>query len=569
MWTDPRALDPARRSAAATRALAQRLAVLAEQLEAAGHASDAVAPFLMRCLFTMFAEDIGLLPERAFTDLLTQCRGRLRVFPKAVESLWRAMDTGGYEARLMASVKRFNGYLFKDAAALPVTAPQLDLLVEAAEADWADVEPAIFGTLLERALDPRERHRLGAHYTPRAYVERLVTPTLLDPLRQRWHAAQAAAAQLDDAGKPADAAAHIQAFHRHLCGITVLDPACGTGNFLYVTLDHLKRLEGEVLATLHQYAGVQAALDMTGGLRVSPAQLTGLEVSPRAAAIAEVVLWIGYLQWHFRTHGSADRLDEPLLRAARCIRCQDAVLAYDEKVPQTDGEGRLRTRWDRRSFTTHPATGERVPDETAQEPVFDYTHPRPADWPEADFIVGNPPFIGQRRGMREALGDGYTEALRAAYYRRVPKSADFVMFWWYKAAKAVRKGLDGWTQPATRFGFVSTNSITQTFNRRVVEKQMKASPPVSLAFAIPDHPWVSGADGADVRVAMTAAEAAEDDEPQPGTLQTVTHEARTSGLEWDVTLATRTGNILADLTIGPDVMGAESLEANADLSVAA
>ncbi len=163
--------------------------------------------------------------------------------------------------------------------------------------------------------------------------------------------------------------------------------------------------------------------------------------------------------------------------------------------------------------------------------------------------------------MRKALGDGYTEALRDAYFRRVPKSADFVMFWWYKAAKAVRGKLDGWEETAERFGLITTNSIRQTFNRKIVTKQIEGSPALNLVFAIPDHPWVASEDGSDVRISMTVGEVTD----QPGTLQTVTREEQSKGIHWEVELAEQTGNILADLTIGADVAGAELLEGNDDL----
>jgi response regulator of citrate/malate metabolism len=219
--------------------------------------------------------------------------------------------------------------------------------------------------------------------------------------------------------------------------------------------------------------------------------------------------------------------------------------------------------WDRRTYKEDPTTGERVPDESAQVPVYDYENPQPTTWPEADFIVGNPPFIGAK-DMREALGDGYTEAVRDAYLYKVRKSADFVMFWWYKAAKAVRGKLDEWDEAAERFGLITTNSVRQTFNRKVMEKQTKGSPPVSLIFAIPDHPWVASEDGSDVRIAMTAGAVTD----QPGTLQTVTREEQSKGIHWEVELDEQTGNILPDLTIGADVTGAEPLEANDGIACA-
>ncbi|HEX8297802.1 MAG TPA: type IIL restriction-modification enzyme MmeI, partial [Rubricoccaceae bacterium] len=299
VWADPMALDPQRRAVAATRELAGKLARLARSLEADGHAPGDVADFLMRALFTMFAEDVKLLPERSFTGLLDRYRENVANAPKALASLWATMKTGGFAGVLGEDVRHFNGYLFADATAPNLSAAQIELLIEAARADWTDVEPAIFGTLIEQALDPVERHKLGAHYTPRAYVERLVLPTVVEPLRDEWEAAQAAAALKEGAGDEAGARAEVERFHRRLCSVRVLDPACGTGNFLYVTLEHLKRLEGEVVDALAQFPG-QQTLDMTGGLTVSPSQLLGVEFNPRAAAIARVVLWIGYLQWHFR-----------------------------------------------------------------------------------------------------------------------------------------------------------------------------------------------------------------------------------------------------------------------------
>jgi hypothetical protein len=559
LWTDPLSLDPTRSSTKVTRDLAEKLGQVASSLETAGHDPDRVSGFLMRCLFTMFAEDVELLPPRSFTNLLERCRGRVENFPKVLNQLWTTMDTGGWDNAIMDDVREFNGTLFKDHEALPVSEAQLELLIQAAEADWSEVEPAIFGTLLERALDPRERHKLGAHFTPRAYVERLVVPTVIEPLREEWDAAQTAAAKLEADGSEEEARQEIEDFHRRLCEVKVLDPACGSGNFLYVTLEHLKRLEAEVLDTLSDYEG-QQLLDMTGGYRVSPEQLMGLEVNPRASAIADVVLWIGYLQWHFRTYGDADRLDPPLLQDIDNIRTRDAVLTYDERHKRTDEDGNLVMRWDRRTYKEDPTTGEMVPDESAQVPVYDYENAEPAEWPEADFIVGNPPFVGNKK-MREFLGSGYTEAVRDAYLYKVRKSADFVMYWWYKAAKAVRGKLEGWNEAAERFGLITTNSVRQTLNRKVMEKQIKGSPPVSLVFAIPDHPWVASEDGSDVRISMTAGAVTE----QPGTLQTVIREEQSKGLHWKVELDEQTGNILPDLTIGADVTGADPLEANNDI----
>ncbi len=409
VWSDPLALDPARRSAKVTREIAGKLAELAKSLEAAGHDPEMVAQFLMRCLFTMFAEDIDLLPKDAFLNLLKTIES-VEHFPPVMEQLWQTMNEGGFSTLLREKVLQFNGGLFAESQALPLTEDQLQLLIDAAGKQWKDVEPAIFGTLLERALDPVERHKLGAHYTPRAYVERLVVPTVVEPLREEWDATRAAAVTLATQGETKQAVEELERFHDRLCSVRVLDPACGSGNFLYVVLEHLKRLEGELFDVYEQIADRQITFEESH--TVDPHQLLGIELNPRAAAIAELVLWIGFLQWHFRTRGKVAP-PEPVIKNFKNIECRDAVLDYDSREEVTDDEGQPVTIWDGRTTKPHPVTGEEVPDETARVSTYRYLNPRKAEWPEADFVVGNPPFIGASV-MRQALGDGYTEAVRIA-----------------------------------------------------------------------------------------------------------------------------------------------------------
>ena len=550
-WTDPQSLDPARRSARVTREIAQSLGRLAASLEKSGHSAETVATFLMRALFTMFAEDMELLPKESFLHLLKSLQGHTAQFVPMVEELWSRMQTGGFSTVLREKILRFNGGLFEDATALPLTDDQFALLIEAAHADWRDVEPAIFGTLLVRALDPVERHKLGAHYTPRAYVERLVLPAIIAPLRAEWDAAKAAALTLDRQGKRQEAIAEVQKFHRRLCELRVLDPACGTGNFLYVTMEHLKRLEGEVLLALDQLGHEQAALEMAG-FTVDPHQLLGLEVNPRAAAIADLVLWIGYLQWHFRTRGRVTP-PEPIIKAFHNIQCRDAVLAWERTEPVLDEQGQPVTRWDGRTMKKHPVTGEDVPDETACVPLLSYVNPRPAEWPASDFIVGNPPFIGSKR-MRECLGDAYVDAIQEAW-PAVPQSTDFVMRWWHHAACLLAEGKVG------RFGFITTNSFGQTYVKRAVEPHLEGENPISIIYAIPNHPWVDSADGAAVRISMTVAEKGRKD----GVLQQVISEQPGDGEGVLIELDETHGRITASLRTGVDLNRAVELSANANL----
>jgi hypothetical protein len=273
-----------------------------------------------------------------------------------------------------------------------------------------------------------------------------------------------------------------------------------------------------------------------------------------------VVLRIGYLQWHIRTHGLT-QMPEPLLTDDHNIQQQDAALHHGPPVPRLDAHGQAVTRWDG-TTRPHPVTGLPVPDETARVVVLDYPNPRPAEWPAADFIVGNPPFIGDK-AMRGALGDGYVEALRIAYRGKVPESADFVMYWWHHAAQTVQAGR------TEGFGFITTNSITQNFNRRVIQPFLdepaasKELRPLSLVFAIPDHPWVDAGNGAAVRIAMTVAEPAS----KTGLLLTVTSEAPSEdGYSSEVVLQAQEGIINADLTIGADLNTAAPLQANIGLA---
>ena len=394
IWNDPLSLDPAKISAAVTRKVAGHLVELGQFFEGQGHAPEDVATFLIRCLFTMFAEDVELILQGSFTAKLQDLRGHPQHAQPTLQSLWQTMDTGGFSTVLSTDLKRFNGGLFKNATALPLNALQLGLLIEAASHNWREVEPAIFGILLERALDKRQRHKLGAHYTPRAYVERLVTPTVMESLRADWRDVQASALTYATQDNLKDVRATVEAFHRRLCDIRVLDPACVSGNFPYVALELMKRLEGEVIALLRDLGQDQAALGLVGHT-VDPHQFLGLKLNPWAAAVAEFVLWIGYLQWHFRTHGKASPA-APVLRDFKNIENRDVVLDWDARRERRDTTGALVTRWDEIGTFVHNVTGERVPDPQARTQVLDYTKLRPAKWPVADFIIGKPPFLAPR-----------------------------------------------------------------------------------------------------------------------------------------------------------------------------
>lgn len=459
---EPEGLDDSNADAAtaATREVAARLADLARTLEGEGRlAPEAAASLLMRRVFAIVAEQVGVALEPA---------------PEVGERTSCAPPSSDRALRLFAELSRCR---------------------------VAEVEPTIFGALLERALDPRERHALGAHFTPRAYVERLVRWTVEEPLYEDWTRARAEARRLASMGRTREAASAALIFHAQLCATRVLDPACGTGNFLCVALDLLMRLEAEVLAHVREL-GVDP-----GPPRVTPAQLLGIEVKQSAKEIAALVLQIGYLQAHLRAHG---RPPSSLVVPGDPIEHRDALLAWD-------GEAAAR-------------------------------RPRKAAWPSADFVVGNPPFMGGSR-MRATLGGAYVEALREAH-NDVPESCDLVMYWWNHAARLAAD------REVRRVGLITTNSVTQALNRKAIHAHLDAGR-VSLAAAVPDHPWTTARDRAAVRIAMTVLEPAGHRE---GTLYLHGVAAGSP------TLTARRGQIHADLTIGPTATAARRLRANEGLA---
>jgi hypothetical protein len=518
IWKDPLSLDPARASAQVTRQVAERLAAVSKTL-VARYSPDHVAMFLMRCIFTMFAQDAGLLPRGSFTELLKACEAEPTRFDGKVGNLWEAMNKGDYAYSIFEHVRRFNGKFFEACRALPLNRDEIRGLLIASTSDWREVDPSIFGTLLEQALSPVERRQLGAHYTPRTFVERLIVATIMERLRKEW-AALLSTAELQKAeGRSEDAIASISTFHDKLCSLRILDPACGTGNFLYVSLEMMKRLEGDVLEALVNLGG-QEALHGLEGHTVDPRQFLGLEVSASAAAIAELVLWIGHLRWHIRTKGGLP--SEPILQAFGNIKLSDAVLLRD--VPLAN------------------ATNDELP-ANATQPT----------WPEADFIIGNPPFIGGKF-LRERLGATYVEALWEAH-PKVNASADFVMYWWDHAAEL----LVAENTRLKRFGFVTTNSITQKFQGRIVERHLKSKPPVSIVMAIPDHPWTKVTkDAAAVRIAMTVVEAG----ASSGSLCSVVREAALNTDAPIVELEEKVGTIHSDLKLGAGLTDVSPLLAN-------
>ncbi len=449
-FSSPTTLHPQQTSARVTEAAAAKFAQLAESLHKRGTAPDVAAHFLMRLLFCLFAEDIGLLPPRLFTDLVEGTRMRPVAFAHRLRKLFGAMRVGDEYGN--NTIRYFDGGLFDDDTVLDLTTGDLVVLDTACQLNWAGIEPAIFGTLFERSLDPTKRGQLGAHYTSRDDILLITKPVLMDPLYRGWVAVQSAAQELMDKREAApDRATRnrhlatlttlITHFADRLAAVRVLDPACGSGNFLYVALKQLLDLEKEV-SLFAANSGLGQMLP-----RVSPEQLYGIELSPYAQALASVVVWIGYIQW-FHDNGFNFRAD-PILRPLDNIQQMDAILAYDD-------QGR------------------------PVEPI----------WPDADVIIGNPPFLGGKK-LRSELGTAYLHALFTLYEGRVSGEADLVCYWFENARGAVSN------HTTKRVGLLATNSIRGGANRKVLER-LKQSGDIFMAWS--DRPWVL--DGANVRVSI-------------------------------------------------------------------
>ncbi len=445
-FSDPERLRPEQTRQALTEQAAATFAELAQGLREAGHEPQTVAHFVNRLVFCMFAEDVGLLPDQMFRRMLDQARLRPERFAGMARSLFAAMQDGG--AVGFEEVAWFNGGLFDDDTALPLDRPQVNAVREAAGLDWSEIDPSILGTLFERGLDPDKRSQLGAHYTDRDKIMQIVEPVIVRPWLAEWAKARERLSDLLDQADKAkttqtanrrrqEASKQLREFLERLGEFRVLDPACGSGNFLYLALHALKDLEHRVRVEA-QTLGLQPPFPAVG-----PANVKGIELNPYAAELARVSVWIGEIQW-MRRHGFREARD-PILKPLDTIECRDAVLT-----------------------------------DAGQEP----------EWPEAEVLIGNPPFLGGKL-LRGVLGDDYVEGLQRLYGDRIHGEADLVCHWFDKAERLVSR------DEVKRAGLVGTNSIRGGRNRSVLDGIVERG---AIYDAWSDEPWV--VDGAAVRVSL-------------------------------------------------------------------
>ncbi len=490
-FTAPEELRPGIEPAQITEQAARHFAEIAQRLRSRGHDPQRVAHFLDRILFCLFAEDAGLLPKGIFSRLSHVSHGRSDVFMTALADLFAKMSKDG---GLFGTeeIDWFNGGLFESGDVLPLAGSEITTLLEIGQLNWALIEPAIFGTLFERGLDPDQRAQLGAHYTDRAAIWGLVEPVILRPLRREYAEMQARVTGLILSGRKVTKStrreenpiAVFEDFLDRLRRVRVLDPACGSGNFLIVSLWALKDLEFEAI----KWGSLVLERPMQVP-QIGPEAVLGIEINAYAAELARVTIWIGEIQWMIR-HGLGYRRD-PILRPLNHIETRDALLD-----------------------------------------LSDPANPREAEWPAAEFIVGNPPFLG-RKFLLGAVGPKYVGAIDGLFAGRIPRAADLCVYWHEKARAQIAE------RKTRRAGLLATQAIRGGANRRVLERIKETG---AIFFARSDEEWVLA--GATVHISFVGQDDGTDTQRELDGRQVAA--------------------VNADLTSGIDLTKARRLPQNAD-----
>ena len=550
IWNEPESFKPRETSRDITEAAARNFADLAKSLQSrptgsveaaqdSRNRAKQVAHFLTQCLFCFFAEDVGLLPGRMFERLVKNKQIPPERLTQGLTELFATMGKGGLYG--VDDIPRFNGNLF-----MTIDVPQLSTvdvaeLRKAASLNWSAIDVSIIGTLFERGLDPDKRSQLGAHYTDTATIDRLIDPVLRRPLLEKWELIAQEMHRLMAKSKLRRRAAytagrrHFKAtagdasfqkteaiFHdwlESLKNYRVLDPACGSGNFLYLGLKCLKDIE---LKSHLEAAAL--GLDRQNDLVTGPHNVLGIELNEYAAELARVTVWIGELQW--RTAHGYEFKTNPVLESLDHIECRDALLSLVVRVIEP-GAWAARTpephtlRFLKSAPTSAPpaplsasGTGVEATQESgvrsefmrdaspkaatlvgnsAMTPVSGAAgalQAVEATWPKADVVIGNPPFLGGSKKRRE-LGDEYFESLDTVFTGRVPAGADLVCYWFEKARNEIEsRGLNS-------AGLVATNSIRGGANRKVLDAICNTT---RIYEAWSDETWVNN--GAAVRVSL-------------------------------------------------------------------
>ena len=442
VFHNPDALEPEISPDDITKATADIFAKVAASMRERGVDSLDVARFLNRLVFCFFAQDVGVLPNRVLSQLCENYHNDPAEFNEGLQELFAQMNEGGRFG--IDRIRQFNGDLFTDPDTVLMTTGELEGLSEATERNWAHIEPSIFGTLFERVVDPNKQGLVGAQYTSEADIRSVIDPVIIKPLQADWSEVErkvGGLTLLEGQQDEREARRLLTEFQARLSSLKVLDPACGSGNFLYVALRQLHDLEKAVLT-------LAADLNLRGFLpEVSPEQCYGIEIDAYASDLARTSLWIGHLQWLIENGHQYNR--EPVLGSLNTIECRDAII--DRSEPE------------------QPA-----------EPV----------WPAVDYIVGNPPFLGHFP-FREQLGDEYVNAVYDLYGDRIPNSSDLCCYWFEKARAQIEAG------NSRRAGLLATQAIRFQSNRPVLARIKETG---DIFSAVSDQDWVL--DGASVHISI-------------------------------------------------------------------
>ena len=478
----PAEFRPDRTLEDATKETADVFHAIVQDMEKHDVDPERLARYLNQIVFCLYAEDADLLPEGLFSRIVRQYNHDAKTFDQAVRDLFDRMSSGGLYGS--DKISHFNGDLFNTVDTVLLSEVALYHLDQAAQKDWRNIEPSIFGTLFERALDASKRSQLGAHYTGAADIDLVVQPVVMDPLRREWDTARQEVDNLISEENWDQARVRLEEFQQRLFEVTVLDPACGSGNFLYIALRSLLDLEKEMIT----FAATRGWHDLKP--RVKPDQMMGLEINPYAAELARTALWIGYIQWHHTNGFSYD--EEPILTPLNTIQQTDAILDL------SDPDG-----------------------------------PAEPEWPNAEFIIGNPPFLGSIQIRRELM-DLYAEGLYGIYGSRIPNASDFCCYWFEKARAQIETG------KSLRAGLLGTQAIRFQNNRQVLARIKETG---DIFAAISDRDWVL--EGANVHISVVCFD---------------------KGAEAIRTLDGKpVGKINVDLTAGPDMVLARRLRENANI----
>jgi hypothetical protein len=520
MLTDPGTLRPQITTAEVTETLARQIASIALSLQKreALELTDAktrqqhvvaqkknlrIARFLNRLVFCFFAEDTGLLPPKIFAEICKIGIKNPQVFAETLEDLFRCMAKGGRFG--ISTIRHFNGHLFHDATVFELTPDEIRALADAAAANWQNIQPSIMGNLFERGLDPDQRAQLGAHYTSEADIKTLVEPVLMAPLRREWGEIRRDLAPdiIKGKGTPAERKRIVE-FQRKIASVTVLDPACGSGNFLYVALQLLLGLEKEVITAAAQLGWIFEP-------QVNVQQLRAIELNAYAYELAQVSVQIGCLQW--RRDNGFDNDRSPILQNLDGFENKDALL--------------------NETFRKKPKNlkAAQAEEHGGQDDLFKVYTERA--WPECDVIVGNPPFLGDKL-MRRELGHGYVEELRKIYGNRIPGQSDLCCYWFEKARQQIEDG------KCKRAGLLATQNIRGGASRAVLDRIKETG---NIFFGISDRDWILN--GATVHISMVGFD---------------------GGGEFTKLLdGQAVGKIHANLTVGSDITTARRLSGNAEI----